>query len=925
MGLVVALMLTTSAGGSIGGTGIEALFYARFGVQYLPHLYVALGFVSFLTSLAITALLARVARERLYVALPLVLAAALGAQRVAIASDQPLLYPLMWLLMNIEGSLQGLLSWGIAGAVCDTRQAKRLFPLFAAGGIFGAVGGGFATRPLVAAIHAENLLLVWIAGLLVAFVAARALVRGRGRRASRGPRTKLREDVQRGFQYVRGSSLWRWMSVAVVLFAVLYFSIAFPFSKAATATFPDTDALAGFLGLFGGLSTGAAFLASLFLANRVFAAFGLMNAVIAFTLIYVLGFAGLLVSTAFSALVAFRFAQTSYLSGIAGTAYQTLFNVIPAERRDQVRAFVDGVPGQAGIVIAGAILLVGEQALVPAQLYALGLVVAIAATLIVWRASRVYASALVATLRAGQPQIFFSEEKPFGGFAQDRAAVAAAVAALGDENAATRRIATEVLTHLKVPEAADALVARFGDVDAGVRAAALRALARAGVTRQETRGLLRDAEPSVRAEAALTLLGRGADGEARSTLLALARDPSAEIRRVGVQALARWDDPGAGAVIVENASDPDPDVRAFALAALPRAGAQAALPLLMSALADERRAVRASAATGLAAIGAPAAAELLGALGDEASEDAALEAFTGVPLDGAAEPLRAYATERAAAAQRYHELRRELSATGGEDRGALLVDALARLERRHATNALRALGLLGDRASFTLALEGLASREGGQRANAAETLESLGDAQVIRPLLRAWEPTEAPRGPRQAALRLALNDPDTWVRECATLVQQGGTTMETLATIPLLERILFLRRVPLFADLAPADLKRVAAIADEQLYADGAVVFRQGDPGDDLFVVVGGEMRVLREDGGARREIARRKRGEYVGEMALLSGEARNATLAAAGDTRLLRIERRQFEGILRERPETGLAVIAVLCARLSEATARLV
>ena len=65
--------------------------------------------------------------------------------------------------------------------------------------------------------------------------------------------------------------------------------------------------------------------------------------------------------------------------------------------------------------------------------------------------------------------------------------------------------------------------------------------------------------------------------------------------------------------------------------------------------------------------------------------------------------------------------------------------------------------------------------------------------------------------------------------------------------------------------------------------------------------------------------LARRGPGEYVGEMAIISQEPRMASLVAQGDVRVLNIEQAQFEAILRERPDTSLAVMRVLCARLKE------
>jgi CRP-like cAMP-binding protein len=144
--------------------------------------------------------------------------------------------------------------------------------------------------------------------------------------------------------------------------------------------------------------------------------------------------------------------------------------------------------------------------------------------------------------------------------------------------------------------------------------------------------------------------------------------------------------------------------------------------------------------------------------------------------------------------------------------------------------------------------------------------------------------------------------------------------METLATLSIIERILFLRRVRLFSDLPPSELKQVAAITNEQYYLDGEVIARQGEPGEEMYVIVSGEVLVTSSDDSRPAvELARRGPGDYVGEMAIISQEPRMATLTAHGAVRVLHITQAQFEAILRERPETSLAVMRVLCARLKE------
>ncbi|HLF26550.1 MAG TPA: Npt1/Npt2 family nucleotide transporter [Anaerolineae bacterium] len=1001
--LLIGLMLFTSAGGSIGGAGIDALFLARFGVQFLPYMYMALGVITFITSLAITALLGRVARERLYVVLPLVLALILIGERAIVALNLPWFYAVMWLGMNVMGTLQGLFTWGLAGTVTDTRQAKRLFPLFGAGNILGAVIGGFITRPLVGIIQSENLLLVWAIASLVAFGLGRALI-GRARseargRASRRRRVSLIQEMQQGYQYVRRSPLMRWLSIAAVLFSVLFFSLALPFSRAATIEFGDADALAGFLGLFQGISTGAALLASLFLTNRLFTRFGVTNAMLVLPVIYLIGFGALAVAAAFAILVVFRFVQMLWLQGIASTAYQAMLNVVPPQRRDQTRAFIDGVPGQAGIVIAGAILVIGEQALQPQQLYLIGLVTAALNILVLWKARRAYGGALVDALRAGQPQVFYSEEEPFGGFQRDAAAVSAAVSGISNSDPAVRRVSAEILGNLSAPEATHALVGALTDPDAQVRAASLRALAAASAApallevaaciddpepevrlqaidalRQLTpyprgvvtyiRSLLGDPDPAIRAHVAVTLLHAGLDQAALDTLrsMLIAKEPAA--RRSAVEALGEWGDPAGFDGVVSGLSDPVASVRRIAASALARVDPARAIDPLIYALGDDDQSVREAAAAALSQIGPPALAQVVAALAEPALESGALLALERLPAQQAAPAIRAYAREAVARALHYHALERTSNAQPDEARLELLTAALSFTARRYGLRALRAVGLLGDHDSIAVAIDSLKSHDPGQRANALETLEAIGDAPLVRPLLKLWEPVaeieHAAIGISDAGMvgllvglmedqdawlracaalvaresrdphvhprliTLAQSDPDALVRETAAWALNGGSTMDTLPTLSLMERILFLRRVPLFADLGPADLKHVASIANELFFAEGEVIAQQGESGDEMYIIVSGEVRVLEGRGhGSEMEVARRKPGEYVGEMSIISHEPRMASLVAAGNVRALCIDHAQFEGILRERPETSLAVMRVLISRLKEIQAR--
>jgi Cyclic nucleotide-binding domain len=287
------------------------------------------------------------------------------------------------------------------------------------------------------------------------------------------------------------------------------------------------------------------------------------------------------------------------------------------------------------------------------------------------------------------------------------------------------------------------------------------------------------------------------------------------------------------------------------------------------------------------------------------------------------------------------------------EQAGLLAESLLHKARTQAIRALNALSLLGEsREEMTLAIQNLLSQNPDQRTNALETLEALGSyAEIVRPLIRLWEPKEPMETRSLDYVLHILQDDDGWLRACGALAAgqidhwEVKAALETLANsdrdplvretadtaltalyrgknldkLSLIERVLYLRRVSLFVSLPPAELKPIALIADERRYADGELIVKQGDPGDRMYVLTSGEVRVLVAHGGEPGEVARRGPGDVVGEVSMISQEPRMASLVAAGEVRTLAIGREPFEKLLRERPEISLAVMRVLCARISE------
>jgi CRP/FNR family cyclic AMP-dependent transcriptional regulator len=312
---------------------------------------------------------------------------------------------------------------------------------------------------------------------------------------------------------------------------------------------------------------------------------------------------------------------------------------------------------------------------------------------------------------------------------------------------------------------------------------------------------------------------------------------------------------------------------------------------------------------------------VVAALFDPARSEGALRALGSLPVDDASAEIARYAQGEAAAALADFEVSRRIAPDGEAAR--LLIDSLIERARGRGRHALRATALLDGQASG-LAIDSLSDGDPVLVANALEALESLPRHEVVRPLLRLWEPAEPDAAPPEAWLPALLGDDDPWIRDCAELVRsttEGRPMNDVHTTLTDMERVLFLRKVSLFAELPPRDLARIAAVAAERTFTDGETIAGQGESGDEMHIVVSGRVRVLRAaaPGGDEAELAVRTEGDVVGEMALITREPRMASLVADGEARTLEVGRREFEGVLRERPDTAIALIRILSHRLAE------
>ncbi len=244
------------------------------------------------------------------------------------------------------------------------------------------------------------------------------------------------------------------------------------------------------------------------------------------------------------------------------------------------------------------------------------------------------------------------------------------------------------------------------------------------------------------------------------------------------------------------------------------------------------------------------------------------------------------------------------------------------------------------------------------RAAIALVLSRFDEPEARAALIRALDDAEPIV--RQAAIRAlgarsrltrellqkALSDGDARVRQAAVRAVAGNTgdhpalsatamaqtvrgvgnagvyaTLDVNARVDSLidiEKLVLLRGVPMFADLSPEDLEDLAGEVIEQHLPPGAVLCREGDAGDAVFLIVKGAVKVY-TGGGDRPErvLSELGAGACLGEMAVFDAAPRSATVEAVVPTRVLVLPGADFKGLLAERGDMAQAIIAELVRRM--------
>ncbi|NUO52979.1 MAG: hypothetical protein HOV80_29385 [Polyangiaceae bacterium] len=639
-----AALFAITGGHTLLETARDALFLAKLPPERLPWMYLAIAVVG----LGI-ARLGKRASGAATASLAGAIAITSAFWLLSAETTEAFVYAL-FIWTGTVGSWMVLQFWLLLGGVMHVGQAKRLFGFVGAGGVLGATAGAATARAVAGAMETRHLLVAAAILFAAAILPSRMLEGRAARAAAKEPKAtadggSLFDEVERAAKdpyVVRIASL--------VLVATISLTLVDYVFKAIVATAVPKEALGTTFATIYTILNAVALVVQLGLVSSALRALGVHRALAILPALLLLGGGGVIVLGTFAAAVVLKGFDGVLRHSMHKTTTELLYLPLAEDVRTRAKPLVDLFAQRGGQAAASVGLLIAAALGAGPRTIAV-FVVALAA---VWiglaaRIGRPYLDAFRAGLARGRidpdldlPQLDLGALEAL--FAALNSPRDAEVLGALDLLAAQRRhrlIPALILYHpspsvvlraleLLVEEGRDdflPITERLLDhKDAGVRAAAVRARAKALPDVAALRALLEDERPEIRATALVALLSREDSAEPRadeSSLEQALTDPSVGVRAAVVKAMAADPHPSFAPFLVRQLDrEPDREVRIELAAAIGRVGASgAALEPLVDALAHllPQRGVGPAARSALAELAA-GRVDLLGKLLDRAGD-----------------------------------------------------------------------------------------------------------------------------------------------------------------------------------------------------------------------------------------------------------------------------------------------------------------
>ena len=941
--------------------GTQAIFLAKAGPGAYPAFFIILALSVWPMVTLQGALTRRLGVGRAFrVVLGLNVLAALASYAAYVIDESSTVSFIVYVVYSVSFELIMLQFWAFVGEHFNLLEGKRVFPVIAAGSSIGYILSGFATT-LIALIATEPLMFVWAGGSAVSIVMTSWLERRLYRPAidddaellqaedhARRRRQGAIEFVRSALEHVFSSRvILALVALALVLQIASRFGdyvVAVVFVDATHGNLQDLTILLGNAWLVSYL---VQLVISLFVTPWVLDRLGVKNAILGLPIFTLIGFTALAVSPILATSLFLFVVRNSLQTGLDDPAQNVLGGAVPAQAAPKLTFLLNNAVLPAAAVITGATLLVLQHfAGDDVRLFAvIGMIVACFFILAALWVRNLYVATIYQRLRTHAISLA-DFQVALGAPTREQVAELQTYIREGDTKA--KQLAVAALGKVAPADFASMLPELVASEDAQVRRLAFQLAEPSALTVEELNAAMSDRDvwvqaavavagsrrqpPWDRVEDELARLRESSDVNHRSaavwaaafvghpeTVVAALEDPDARVRLEGIRSFAKMKAgvPGAAQGLIACLRDSDVEVRRAALKEAvrwtpPSEEDDAFAAALVDGLGSGDETVRRLAAEAMAAQSPGAlrqAIELLSARGDAAP--ATVEALIRSGRPELFDHARGHLEKRLGEGVHLARIRARLAGAGNGH--AFLQIALDDYIQFVVASGIAGMRALHGKRGFATVERGVFSREPLARVEGLETLLNFGPAWLAAPLALLLDRDAFDAGTGHGLSHAELDElgrhPDRWVQEGARAVGEGPQQH--------MKELIALKLVPLFSDLTLEQLSSIDRLMVTRHYMKGETLFRAGDVGSELYVVLDGEVRIHLDSDGTEVTLARQGANSVLGEMSVFDDQPRSASAEATAETTVRVLRRDRLQAIVHEHPEVLMEFVKNLSQRI--------
>lgn len=402
-----ALYVILGCGLAFGRNSADVLFFKRYGIEYLPVMYMVLSVFLTLLSAFYAAFADRIPPERLSSILFIFLMFLLLGNWVWISySEVGAAYPAYYLLSEIASEILIVHSIHYLAQNFDSLQAKRLFPLIMAGTQIGIIIGGLTLAAIAQYINIQDIMLVWCFMLLIPVYMIYFWHKQHGSSTYFRPMHKSTKrfkqaisQVSSGFSLIKTSQLLKAASFALFFMVIAFYILNYSINRIYTTTFETEAELTRFFGILTATTNGLALLLQIFITNRVIHRFGVKNINLIFPITSLFSLLALLSSFTLIPAIIGSINRNAIMTAFRNPIRTIFFNALPANIRGRANATSIVIVLPLALFICGALLMVIQEMGEPAYYLAIGFIAAALYLIFNLKMNKAYVSEMLSTIK----------------------------------------------------------------------------------------------------------------------------------------------------------------------------------------------------------------------------------------------------------------------------------------------------------------------------------------------------------------------------------------------------------------------------------------------------------------------------------------------------------------------------------------------